>query len=437
MIAGVVAEELLLPLAIPPSATYVDPDIFQQAIIKVPGFLLFEGQFDEGDLIYAAYVGDVDNSIYPPLLVDTDGVYNFGKGFSAAIVAPSFVDVDIVYSPTVNGKVLGPQLFVDVDVFGGARKITQGKATINQTVPIGNVVDVDLIYGPIVERAGVAIITQQAALATDTDVVYLDETTAATSSLFGMLVSETASFTPPPLAYLTTHALGPDDVISAPDVSGSLSTTLLVDPDTFWPPASLNHVLPGIVVDGDAVFAPASGWQLQPGIVIDLDRISGPFFAQPGSFDLVIDAAEFLSPPTVTVQGAPINASLVNASDTLYAPAVNPAVVATYVVDPDIIPSPIIKFGALTPVVSVVDPEPIFIPVIGDAPHVPSLVVDPDAFLAPSVGITQMLGPGIVADGDAFYVPSIAGASGFYGTLALDGPIMPATPQPTVIYIEG
>jgi Flp pilus assembly protein CpaB len=44
--------------------------------------------------------------------------------------------------------------------------------------------------------------------------------------------------------------------------------------------------------------------------------------------------------------------------------------------------------------------------------------------------------PGAFTDADGFYAPTITQA-GFDGTIALDGPIMPATPQPTVIFIEG
>jgi len=46
-----------------------------------------------------------------------------------------------------------------------------------------------------------------------------------------------------------------------------------------------------------------------------------------------------------------------------------------------------------------------------------------------------------VAATEAASAADVADASvtaiSFYGVLALDGPIMPATPQPTVIYIEG
>jgi hypothetical protein len=62
--------------------------------------------------------------------------------------------------------------------------------------------------------------------------------------------------------------------------------------------------------------------------------------------------------------------------------------------------------------------------------------LDTDVFLAPSIGITRVLTVGIVTDSDGFYAPAAA-QSGFDGTLVLDGPIMPSTPQPTVIFIEG
>jgi hypothetical protein len=126
-------------------------------------------------------------------------------------------------------------------------------------------------------------------------------------------------------------------------------------------------------------------------------------------------------------------------SDTFYPPLEGQGIGVAY--DPllgaDAVAAPVVNRAPLFPVVSVVDPEPIYVPVIGDAPHVPSLVVDVDAFLAPNIGVTQNLLAGILTDGDAFNTPALAAAAGFDGTLALDGPIMPATPQPTVIYIEG
>jgi hypothetical protein len=139
------------------------------------------------------------------------------------------------------------------------------------------------------------------------------------------------------------------------------------------------------------------------------------------------------------LQSTYLTSASVTDTDTFYPPLEGQGIGVAY--DPllgaDVVPAPAVNRAPLFPVVPVIDPEPVYVPVIGDAPHVPSLVVDTDAVLAPSVGITQTLTAGILTDVDAFNTPALAAAAGFDGTLALDGPIMPATPQPTVIYIEG
>ena len=438
MIVGVIAEESLLALAIPPVDIYVDPDIFPLATIKVPGFLLFEGPFNADDTFYPAYVGDVSLSIYPSSIADPDTISPFTTSRSIAIVPPLFADVDVIYSPRVLSKVLGPQLFIDADIFGGVKKLTQGKATINQTFPIDTVLDIDIIYGPLVERSGIVVITQQATLITDTEVVHLDETVSNTSPLLGSFVSETAGIVTP-LGVLLPHSIGTDDAIFAPSIQGPLAPASFGDVDVFYSPARLNYLVPGIVTDVDVVFASASGRQLQPGIVVAPDNFIGPTFTLPGSFALYIDAGEFISAPTVAPQAATAYPPLFNdaATDAFYVPTAYPAIVAPYVTDVDAFLVPLVAFGALTPVVSVVDPEPIYSPAVGRPPIAPALWVETDVFFAPAMGYDQTLQTGIVINTDTFYAPSIVALSSFDGTLALDGPIMPSTPPLTVIYVEG
>lgn len=435
MIVGVIAEELLLGLAVPIDA-YVDPDIFFTPTVRVPGFLLLEGAFNDGDTIYQTYVGAIDNSIFPPLVAVPDTVYAFATTRSIAIVAPSFTDVDAFYSPIVLSKVLGPQLFIDVDVFGGVRKITLGKATINQTVPIQNVIDADIIYGPIVERAGVTIITRQAGIAANLDYVHLSETQSGVAALEGSLVQEVAGYTPP-LGYLSPHIVAVDDAIPSAGMLGPVSPAFVVDTDVIYAPARLNYVLPGVVSDADVVMAPSFGRQLLPGITIAADVFNGPFFTQPGSFAIVIDAAEFIPSPTVAPQGAPVAPSLAVDADAFYPPSVNPALVVSRVSPDDLLFTPVVRFGALTPVVSVIDPEPVYPPIVGSPPVTPALFIDIDAFFVPMAGYDQGLLAGLVIDTDTFYTPTIAASASFNGTLALGGPIMPATPPLTVIYLEG
>jgi hypothetical protein len=434
MIVGVVAEELLLPLAIPPFDTYVDPDVFPFATIRVPGFLLLEGSFDEGDTFYQAYVGDVSLSIYPPSIADPDTVYAFTTSRSAAIVSPPITDADVFYSPLVLSKVLGPQLFVDIDVFGGVKKVTLGKATINQTVPIDSVFDVDIIYGAVIGRAGITLIISQSALPTEIELVHISETTANVIPLLGSFLEETASYTAP--STLLPHQLVDADAFQVPDLRGPIAPALFTDVDTFYSPTRLSYIFPGIVIDSNVFFVPSAGWKLLPGIVLDQDIFIGPAFAQPGSFALYVDAGEFIPAPTVTAQAATLYPPSFAATDAYYAPVVNPAIVPSYMLPDDVAGAPAIGFGPLHPVVSVIDPEPFFAPVIGEGPRVPSFVVDTDLFYAPILSITQTLVPGVITDTDVFYAPNVSTA-GFDGTLALDGPIMPATPQPTVIYIEG
>jgi hypothetical protein len=103
----------------------------------------------------------------------------------------------------------------------------------------------------------------------------------------------------------------------------------------------------------------------------------------------------------------------------------------------DTVLAPTVSFGALTPVVSVIDPDAFYSPVVGKPPITPALLVETDIFYAPAMGYDQTSSVGIVIDTDTFYAPSIAGIASFDGTLALDGPIMPSTPPVTVIYIEG
>jgi hypothetical protein len=437
MIVGVIAEELLLGLATIPGIV-VDNDIVPSPTIKVPGFLLFESSFDEGDTIYQAYVGDVDNSVYPPLIVDPDTIFTFTRSASLAIVAQSFTDVDTIYRPIVLSKVLGPQLYIDLDIFGGVKKLTQGKATINQTFPIDTVIDIDIIFAPLVERSGVIVITQQAALATEFDTVYVNETTSSVTALLGSFVGETAGYTPP-LGYLSPQPVGADDAIPVANVLGPVAPGILVDVDAFFTPTRGNYVTSNAVFDSDVFFAPFAARQLLPGVVVAADVINGPFFTQPGSFGLVIDAGEFIPVPIVTPQRATVGPQLLNDSaiDAFYAPIASPAIIAPSVMDIDTVLAPTVSFGALTPVVSVIDPDAFYSPVVGKPPITPALLVETDIFYAPAMGYDQTSSVGIVIDTDTFYAPSIAGIASFDGTLALDGPIMPSTPPVTVIYIEG
>jgi hypothetical protein len=411
--------------------------MFPPPTVSVPGFLLFEGLFPADDIFYPAYVGDINLSIHPNLLVDPDAIYPFTTTRSIAIVPSLFTDIDVIYAPVVNNKVLAPQLFIDVELFGGLKKLQQGQATINQQFPIDRVIDVDNVYGAVIGFAGITLITQQALLAGSDDVVYLNETTSRDTVLqFGSFVHETAAYTAPPSGALLAHLVVDTDTIPIPNLLGSLGPPLFQDIDAFYGPARLYTLQPGAVLDSDVVFAPRVGRQLLPDVVSDQDTFNGPTFTLPGSFALFVDPAESIPAPTVTPQRATILPPLLNDVDAFTTARLDAAIIAPILPDDTIFRVPVTSIGPLTPVVSVIDPEPFFAPVIGDAPHVPSLVLDTDVFLAPSIGITRVLTVGIVTDSDGFYAPAAA-QSGFDGTLVLDGPIMPSTPQPTVIFIEG
>lgn len=438
MLIGVIAEELLLAEAARQSELFVDIDLFPSAALAIPGFLLLEGQFDSDDIFYQTVVSDGSKIILPQLVNDSDTFRNFTSSI-IRVLAPSLVsDADIFYSPTVLSKVLGPSLVIDDDLFGGVRKLTQGKASINQQIPIDGIFDSDIFYGLVIERVGITLITQQAALSTDDEVVYLNETTTSTTALPVSFVSETATFTAPPLGFLSPNLFSANDVIFTSTASGSLGPSLFIDSDIFSAPTQGNYVVPGIFLNTDIFLAPSIARQLRPDIVSDADVFIGPTIGTPGRLGLVADDDLIFAS---TVRIAPLTTALV--------------------VDADIFLTPVIGAPAIKPNDAVIDfADTFFAPVIFATqeltPHLwvdvdgvaaltiavgqgaqPGILIDSDALLAPSitVGATTLL-PGIVTDTDAFYAPTITQA-GFDGALALDGPIMPSTPQPTVIYLEG
>jgi hypothetical protein len=577
MIAGVVAEELLLPQIVHPDdglidyayyaiydPNWVDPDsgsiggvppdkqgwiswwdpftIFPPPQVLVAGYFLFESLFDEGDTVYPPYVSDGHQGIYPDLLVEIDTIYAFGKAYVTAIVATIVIDIDGFYSPTVISKVLGPQRVIDVDIFGGVKQLQQGKATINQTFPLDEVYDFDIIYGSVIGRSGVTLIVQQQVLATDTETVFINETTTSTAMVLGTFVGEHATFTAPPAGALLAHTVIDADGFYAPGIQGPLALPFFQDTDVFYAPIRLNYVLPGIAIDADAIMAPALGRVLQPSIVTDVDVFRGPAFTQPGSFSLVIDN-EFISIPTVTPQRATVLPGLPVDTDAFYSPGGGQGItgVSDVTLGADTVFAPSANIGPLFPVVSVVDPDIFLVPGVLAGLLTASIVIDADTFFAPGFPVTlggafvsdtgaifaptaaQGLSPDVFSDADAFYVPvfstsdslppgivvdvdtvlaptiipgavtalpgfinaddvvpvtsitvtAVLSASfvtdsdvvyaptegaigqpaafvdadafygpkitqvGFDGTLVLDGPIMPSTPQPTVIYIEG
>jgi hypothetical protein len=219
-------------------------------------------------------------------------------------------------------------------------------------------------------------------------------------------------------------------------------------------------LLPTLFNTGDTLFAPFVFNQLNPQRILDSDVFVGPNMRTPGRIDLFVDIDVFLMPgvglaPLAAPFGAADDAffthviasnpaiypfdSVIDFADTFYVPDIdiNQSLAPHFWPDIDVIMSiPAVILGqALVPAVFV-DIDAFYVPVLPPTLS-PALFIATDNFFTPYLIFDQAVSPNWFIDGDTFPAPSVSQLSSFDGTLALDGPIMPATPQPTVIYIEG
>lgn len=362
MLIGVIAEELLLAEAVRQTELFLDVDLFPSATLRVPGFLLLEGQFDSDDVIPNAFITTNARGIFPPPFNDNDVVYDFSKSLTGRALSPALVqDNDIFYSPPILTNVLGPSLVVDDDVFSGVQKIFQ-------FIPLsGVVVDADIIFHSIIRRDGDAIV----------------------------LLAET---------------FNDAETFYAPAFSSALLPSRVVDTDVFYAPARLTYVVPSVVSDSDVFLTSSVAKQLRPSAVSDADVFVGPTVSTPGRLELVIDNDVVFAP---AVRMAPLAPALFVDSDTFSVPVIGaPAIVPNdAVVDfSDTFFTPLIRATQVLLPVIWIDVDDYRSPdtIEAQPPLRPILLVDTDVIYAPTevTGPAALL-PGVGSDADTFFAPSI------------------------------
>jgi hypothetical protein len=398
MISGVVAEELLDPFGIAPDVLPPNPDFDYPApsddvvypfSLYVPGYLLLDDAFDDGDTFYLTIVSDGSRILLPALVVDVDAFNVFASQIVRVLAPAPYAPGDLIYAPTVIDKVLGPPLVIDDDLFGGTRKITQGKANINQTFPIDTVYSDDVVYSVIVEQAGrVFVGGAEGAVASRLGIIVVDETTPYASALPGLFLDAGAALSAPPLGYLTPSLLVSDDAIPAADMLGGLQPAGTAGDDLVYA-ASLTaaRLLPSALPSSDAIFAAALVAQLSPASVLDADVFIGPALATPGLMGLVVDADSF---PAPRVGFAPMLPSRVQDADTFFVPVAG-----------ELLP--------LQPFDAVVDFQDTFYAptILAQQKLTPTIWIDVDQIMpVPSVATDQVGHPGLVVDSDTVYAPA-------------------------------
>jgi hypothetical protein len=427
MLIGVLAEETLLPLSTKPGLVFdggpfgqlFKGDIFFQHRIYIIGFvapnLVDETAPLDGENFPTTYVTNGYQGIFPDLIDDPDeNFYDFTHS-SVPVLAPQlfaehetfyfptipaipplhpigrYVDTDIFYTPEFKGNVF-PDLVVDNDVIR-ASVIRRDGDDVFLLLEAFN--DSDTIYAPSMARALLP------GLVTASDIIY-----AVAQSAF----LAPPAFSPGDTLYtaLIFNQLLPsstpvDDVFIGPSVGTPGRLALFVDDDIFFVPnMGIAPLLP-LLVDNDDAFLPsviASNPAIYP-LFTDID-VEDTFYApnviifQALAPHLWPDVDVFYSVPSVAL-GQPLFPALFNEGDVFFAP-----------------------ITTLVPVLF------------------PALFADTEVFFAPTVRFDQFLVQQFTAvDTDNFYSPSIAALSTFSGMIAIDGPIMPSVPQPTVILIEG
>jgi hypothetical protein len=382
MLAGVLGEESLLAWSGQPSALFIDPDLFPLATLGVPGFLLIEGKVDADDVVYGSFITIDSFGLFPSLLVDTDVIYDFTKSASLALAPALYADADAFYSLRISSRILGPSLFVDDDIFGGIKKLQQGRATINQSTTVDTVFDFDIFYSAIIGFPDRAIIRRQYALPAS---VAFGSITPPTSIIpgRGVVIAEVGTPGAPPLAYLSPNLFNPGDTIFTTTAFSGLQPTLVPDTDAFYSPSAGNFLRPLPFADVDNVLAANVGRQLRPIMLVDGDLFLGPAVGTPGRLGLVTDDDLIFA---AAIKIAPLAPGLVASDDVVLAPVIGAP-----------------PLGPIDPIVDFADT--FFAPaVLADQRLTPHLWVDVDIVLTTE----RTLAPdNVITDADAFLAPSI------------------------------
>lgn len=426
MLIGVIAEETLLPLIIAPPIWFDGgplaqvvkrPDIFYQARSTIIGFVM-PGLVDEtgfgAENFFHTYITQDYNGIFPELYDDTvpEIFYSPTRTAVPVLVSAYFVETDLFYLPIipVNPPLHPLGRYTDTDIF-------YTPALFQGFFP-QRVIDDDIIRAQVVRRDGDAFV-------------------------------------------LLTEVFSDTDVLFTPSLARAVLPGLVIDSDIIYASKRILLVAPGVFSSDDTFFAAFIFNQVQPTRILDVDVFIGPELRTPGRMGLVVDDDIFFVP---SVQFAPLAPSFMNDADVFLSSVIasNPAL---YPLDPVIdvddtfYVSNVILFQALAPHLwPDVDTSLGTLSIILGQGLAPSAITDADAVLAPTLPLvlspllfdasdvfytptilnfTQPLAPSWILETDTFLVPSVAALAGFDGTLSLDGPIMPSTLQPTVIYVEG
>ena len=273
MLIGVIAEELLLPVAGQLASVVIDDDIFPQAAIYVPGFLL-PGLSVDGDVTYGSLITNTGSPIlYVGLLNDTDAIFDFTRDHADAIVPALFQSDDAFYQATIPAA-LGLQLLVDADRF----------------------------YSP-----QTAFNLTSAAVASDDDIhaqIFQYGTTWHTLS---------ASFIDA-------------DLFRRPDVSWPVVSAALLDTDIFYAPDQTNYLRPGALASDETFFAAAIGEQIRPAFVTDIEQFFDPSIPAPIApvtltAGLAVDSDSLIS-PIIFIPGSGLVTDLYSDTDVFFSPSI-------------------------------------------------------------------------------------------------------------------
>jgi hypothetical protein len=430
MLIGVIAEETLLPLAIAPDRIWDGGplgslnggDIFWRPRSTIIGFVMPD-LVDETDIVLGAenffntYITNGYQGIFPDLFGDTvpEIFYDFTHSFIPVLKPTPWIDSDLFYSATIpfNPPLFPTVRYVDSDIFYTPAFLSSVTSAL--------VVDNDVILASVIRRDGDAIVLLLEAF-NDNDTIF------ATSIGSGLL----------PGLVIENYPIG--DFIYSAGQSAFLRPDIFSSADTFFAPFTFN--------------------QLNPSLVPVDDVFIGPELGTPGRLELFVDDDFF---PAASVQFASLLAPLVTETDDILSALIgsNPALgPLDGVIDfdnefyapsviifqglaphfwPDvdtILSVPAVILGqALAPSILFSDADAFYVPVLPPTLS-PALFAPADIFFAPVLIFDQLMLPSWMVDADAFLAPSMTALAGWDGAISLDGPIMPAAHQPTVIYIE-
>jgi len=215
---------------------------------------------------------------------------------------------------------------------------------------------------------------------------------------------------------------------------------LFTDTDSFYAPSVASQIIPALVTDGDQFYAPSvvGTVTLTPSLYSDTDSFYAPSIAVVLVPNLVSDAETFFA-PTVTAGAVTITVPLYTDSDTFYAPAVylaqtlqvslysdsetffSPSIAIINILSPSLYTDAdqIYAPSAIQTVVlfesqRAIDDETFYPPSITTVAYLlPSLEIDPFELIITPVDVSRILQPSIVLDTDAFFAPSFAGGNVF------------------------